>query len=179
MSGELRFRSQVSNVAVQGHVTEAFALVGLHDNMDESSGRYLHQYILAYDTANVRPEHISEMVQSKIIETAEETGFAAKLLEMRGEHRALKAVIISDWQGHEAVLGAREVKNKSLEGTPFHSTMVIGGFVKKDVVDAPGGGEFVSMVEKINGKTVDKLFGMESMRDVYSLMRKGNPNYIQ
>ncbi len=176
--GDFRFKAKISPVALQGHVTEAFALVAMHENMDETAGRYLRQYVLAYDSANVKPEHVVDMIQRKIVETAEEMDLSATPLSAASTDHALRGAEIKDRKEHKAVVGVRETKNEKSIGTAFYSIIVLGGFVTKAVMDTRGGRDFSDVAEKVSGRVIDKLFGIEGMGDIFGLMRKGTPSYI-
>ncbi len=179
MAGEMRFRSRVSSTAVTGHVTEVFALVGMHMSLDETRGRYLRQYTLAYDFVNVKRELVAETIQKKIIEAAEEMGCTAAPFMASERDKTYRGAEIRDWKDHRAVVGVREVSDEGRKDTPFYSLMILGGFIRNEVVDTAGGREFAESAEKIPGRVIDKLFGRESMDDIHALVRKSNPGYIQ
>ena len=171
MPAEPGFRLRISQTAIAGQTTDAFAIIGTHANLDKERGRHFLQYIFAYDFARFKPEPIMEIMRKRTFETAEEIDYSAVPLTAFQSSNGLVGARIYDWQNHVAVLGAKALQMKEWPLRDFRKVIAFGGFINNDVIESPGGMGFAEIAERMHRRVVDKLFEIESLDDIRELVR--------
>lgn len=179
MAGETGFKSRISSEAVDNNVTDAYALTGMFANQDDDRAVFTPHYVLAYDFVNVNTRLLANMVRGRVIEVAEQHGYAVKPLTWCDTYGSvLREVAIADSDSHGAVIEIREATDEQLRDTQLYSRLMLGAFMKRECAESAGGEEFVGNVELLVSEVVDKLFEEEGLPDIRTLVRDSNPSYI-
>ena len=179
MAGE-RFKERFSSAAVENFVTDAFALTGFFSNMDNEKASFVTSRVLSYDYANINPRLFANMLVGKVVEAANEMGFATKMITERDDRgRVLRQVGIARRGSRRAVIQIKEVSDDELWQTDYYSRFMVGGFMKRGAAEGKQGERFYKDVDEVVGRVIDKLFAAQGAEEIARLLRDSNPGYIQ